>query len=583
MKKDDLFKKTQDTAQNLLEKGKDLVQDLMEKAEDAGLNEKFNELKGNVVDKTKDLKENLEKSDVAKNTKETVQSFIDKVSENFKEIKKNSEEKKDNAISNARDNMQNLSSIVNENIINKKDTKAMTREELKAGKGGKALASVAIGAAAVAGAYSLYINRKNQEEALKAEFSERMKKWHELEDGELEEDLKKGVKRMTVRNVKLYPKNSNALLGEDIIINITPFDEFHTFNPDKVSEEINPMEDVKKKAQDLAKMVQDRLVKLSEEMGNKAEEIKSNADNLVNDTGENVKNAKSFAKDAFNTAKEKVSETMKSAAKAAEELRDKNFEFEDDLKNKVDNISDEIKENVEDAKDKIEDVIENNLEGEDIMEDNIIPKEEKEEVKKSVFNPASRNMNIEDEMIKKMGNIKWEEEKKPYQKATEEIKNVALSGFEAFRKTLSNVKDQITNNVENAKKAAQDALNKEEEELNNEETVVSQFDVTIHNKGNKDYYFTPMLIQRFNSKNKTSLPCPRHEEGTTLEQRIIKPGETYTGRLFIRLAESDDALVIFEDMLMNGAAAILLNDDSKDDFIKAEDKDLVDEILFEDI
>lgn len=633
MNKDDLLKKTQKSAQNIFEKGKEIVQDLMDKAEESGLNEKVGQIKDNVVEKAKEVAQNVGESEVAQNTKDSLQGFIGKVAENLEGMRKNAQES--NVVKEAEKSMGKFSKDFKNKV---KETKKMTRQELKQDKGGagKAVAGVAIGAAAVAAAYTLYMNRKNNEESVKAEFSERMKKWHELDDESLKEDLNSGIKRMTIRNVKVYPRMSNALLGEDIVLNIRPEGEEITFNPEEISEPINPMDDIKKKAQELAKMVQEKISKFTEDLGQKAEEIRDSADNVVSSAGENLQNAKIKtqavtetvvskgmeaaenakikAQEAFSNAKEKVSEVTGSAkdkvkdvvdqaAKAAEEFREKAqddieqvSDVKDELKYKVENVRSDVKEdlnrkfenldpeypgtNDNGMPNKDEEFFENRSESkEDLGEDNIV-----EKIEKPKFNPGARNPEVEDMMMKNVDSkIKWEEDKDVFTKAGEDIKIAATTGFEAFRKTLGKVKEQISSNIETAKKNAEETFKKEESEVKEEEgTSPKTFEVTIHNRGNKDYFFSPMLIQRFNTKNRSTLPVPRHGEGTTLEQRIIKPGETYTGKITIELSDSDDSLVVFEDMMMNNSVAVLLSDEINKEHTEREDEDMVDDILFSD-
>jgi len=203
--------------------------------------------------------------------------------------------------------------------------------------------------------------------------------------------------------------------------------------------------------------------------------------------------------------------------------------------------------------------------------------------KDRVFRPGARNEKIEKMVSSEDSdkNIAWEEDKSMIMKKGEELKDAAASGFEALKNALSGVREQIKSAVDTV--SSEDRKNEEnEEEDQNENMITEEFNVTIHNKGNKDYFFSPMLIQSYNTKTRTTCPCPTHEEGTDLEKKIIKPGETYTGKIALKMGENDDALIVFEDMMLNNSIAILLNDEDGEEYVKKEKEDLVDDLLFDD-
>ncbi|MFB0919092.1 MAG: apolipoprotein A1/A4/E family protein [Clostridiaceae bacterium] len=529
--------KTVETAQDLFEKGKDFVSDLLKEAgkKSETVGEKAAEIKKEAEVKAEDLKTELGKK--TEELKKDASGF-------FKKQEKEIETKKEELLDFTSSKKEDVSKVINSG-----------KEEITVGKNnlGKKIAGVALATAAAAGAYALYQNKKAKDEQVKAEFSEKMKKWNELNGEDLNPAKTEEHNVMAVRPGKVYSIGKNALLGEDIIVNISPIDKEVVFNPDEVSEPVNHVEELRKRATEVAKAAGIKAKELSSTMGEKAGELKENLEKKANE----VKQA----------AMEKAESLKEKAEDVTDDLGDKVEDVKDEVSDKVEEVKEAVSDKVEEVKDTVDETLENKMEsdGKEVV-DNLV-----EDAKDAVSDKVEE---VKDGFEDFKNDIEWQEDESVIVQKGEELKQKAQEGFDALKDKFTQVKDTVNEKVETFKKDR-------EKEVEPELTYVEEYNVTIHNKGNKDYFFSPMLIQRYNSKKRQTVPTPFHEEGTTLEQRIIKPGETYSGKLFISKSSSDDALIMFEDMLMRNSVAILLEDELDDEFIKDEKADLFDELLFE--
>lgn len=543
--------KTVETAQDLFEKGKDFVSDLIKEAgkKTETVGEKAAEIKKEAEVKAVDFKSELGKK--TEELKKDATGF-------FKKQENEIETKKDELVDFTSSKKEDVSKVINSG-----------KEEITVGKNnlGKKLAGVALATAAAAGAYALYQNKKAKDEQVKAEFSEKMKKWNELNGEDLNTAKSEEHNVMAVRPGKVYSIGKNALLGEDIIVNISSMDKEVVFNPDEVSEPVNHVEELRKRATEVAKAAGIKAKEISATMGEKAGELKENLEKKANE----VKQA----------AMEKSESLKDKAEEVTEDLGDKVEDIKDDVSDKVEDVKEAVAEKTEDVVDTIDETLENKMEsdGKEVV-DNLV--EKVEDVKDVVSDKVEDAKDVVSDKVEDVkdgfedfkNDIEWQEDESVLVQKGEELKQKAQEGFDALKDKFAQVKDSVNEKVETFKK-------EREKEVEPELTYVEEYNVTIHNKGNKDYFFSPMLIQRYNSKKRQTVPTPFHEEGTTLEQRIIKPGETYSGKLFISKSSSDDALIMFEDMLMRNSVAILLEDELDDEFIKDEKADLFDELLFE--
>lgn len=527
-----------ETAQELLGKGANFVGDLLKEA-----GKKTEHVVETAGEKTKSIRE-----EAGKTFEKTQEKFIDNKNDAFNYFKKNVDAKKNQA-GKAFEEIRHEADKKKEAVVGfTKTTADQTSELVKAKKGKKVVktaAGFAVLAAAAAGAYAYYKNRLEHDEAVKAEFSEKMKKWNELEGDDLVSAAKESPVKMHVRPTKVYPIGKNALLGEDIVVNISgPGAEIPEFNPDDLAEPINPMEELRKKAEKVAETIGDKAKVAYQKASEKAEELKD-------------------------MASEKAEEFKELAEEKRNEIKQKADDFMDDTE--IDDVVEEAKDKLEDAKtvvadkvevvaDKAAEIFENKMESDPAQG---IDTEKLSEQPDYLISPQDGE------------EISWQEDESVLMQKTEELRNKTSEGFNVLKEKVANAKDYVVDKVNQFKP--------EEMEEIPEEFYTEEYQVTIHNRGNKDYFFSPMLIQRYNSKKRVTTPVPAHEEGTTLEQKIIKPGETYSGTIVLRKTVFDDAVIMFEDMLMKNSVAILLEDELDDQFLLDESLELRDDLLFEGI
>lgn len=537
---------------------------------------------------------------------------------------------------------------------------------------GKALVSVAFATAAAAGAYILYQRKKVQDDKVKAEFSEKMKKWNELNEEDLTKAKSEEAKAMNVRPGRVYGIGKNALLGEDIIVNISSADKEIEFNPEEEAVPVDRFEELKKKGQEFAKAAAIRAKELSKEMGDKAQEYREAIEKKAEEI---AKKAKESAEDLDEAAEDIKDDAVEVIQDKAEEVSDKAEEIKEDVSDKLENnnesdgkevldnivekakdLGENLQDKVEDLKDKAEDAgllekaknigealkdkfddLKDKAEGSEILDkakdfgeniedkfedleekakgsgilggafkklDEIKAKDIVEDLKDGKLDNKmeSDGKEVVDDIVEKAqdkvedvkdaaevaaeeakegfkefsDNIKWEDDESVLVQKGEELLNIAKEKLEVIKEKFGQVSDSINERIDEYKR---------EKELPEEPeiTYAEEYNVVIHNKGNKDYFFSPMLIQRYNSKKKQTIPTPYHEHGTTLEQKIIRPGETYTGKIVINKSADDDAIIMFEDMLMRNSIAIKLEEDLSDDFLDEKEVQFVDELLFNDV
>ncbi len=556
MKDDGIVKKTQEainekvvpaakegleSAQELLGKGANFLGDVLKEA--GKKTEQAVEVAG---EKTKAVRE-----DAGKTLEKTQERLIANKNDAYNYFKKNVNSKMNEA-GKAVETLKSEAAAKKEEAVEFAKTKAGKPTEIVKARKGKKVVKTAAGfavlAAAAAGAYAYYKNRLEQDENVKAEFSEKMKKWNELEGEDLINAGKEAPARMHVRPTKIYPVGKNALLGEDIVVNIAlAGEELAEFNPDDAAEPINPMEEIRRKAERAAGTAGETAKKVAGTVGEKAREVYHKA-------SEKAEELKEIAEEKRDELKQ-----------TAEDFLNENKDLDDaaqNLKDKAEDIGEAAGNAAEDLKDKAEDLFENKME--------YNPDGEKAE-----DNPADMPDNLESSSEYDGETISWQEDESVLMQKTEELRNKTAEGFNVLKDKVTSAKDFVADKMNQMKP--------EEPEEIPEEFYTEEYDVTIHNRGNKDYFFSPMLIQRYNSKKRVTTPVPAHEEGTTLEQRIIKPGETYSGKIVLRKTVFDDAVIMFEDMLMKNSVAILLADELDDQFLMDESLELRDDLLFEGI
>lgn len=447
--------------------------------------------------------------------------------------------------------------------------------------------------------------RKDKENAIKAEFSEKMKKWNELGESELADTKTELPFKMHVRPNRVYKIGDNALLGEDIILNVTfPGEDLEGFNPDEVSEAINPVEEIRKKAEEAlgtagtkAKQVADTVTEkakeayhiaaekadeLKDKMAEKSHEVHDEADGFIQDIEEGLDAREQDLQEGFKDAKEVAKELAEEAEEKKEDLADKAEDKLDEVKDKVAKKSKDLKDETGEFVQDVEEGLE--ARNKDLDEGIELAKEKAEEVAKDAEDLLENKMesdegddSLDENLVENpqdLDNISWDEDESLIMQKTEDLRHKTSEGIDTLKEKLHDAKEYLEDRYNRMMPA--------DEEVE-EDFFTEELQVLIHNKGNKDYFFSPMLIQRYNSAKRETAPIPVHEEGTTLEQRIIKPGETYQGTIFLKMSYTDDAVIMFEDMLMKSSVAVLLNEEMDDLFLEEESFDLQDDFLFEGI
>ena len=613
MKDDGFVKKTQDainekvvpaakegfeTAQDLFEKSAHKVGDFLK---DAG--KKTEHVAETAGEKSKSVRK-----DAADALSRTGDKLVATKNDAFAHFKKEAEDTADKAADLKTDLKKEAKSKKREAVDftkNKADQIEVPGTQKKGKKVVKTAAGVAVLAAAAAGAYGYYKMRKDKENAIKAEFSEKMKKWNELGESELAETKTEVPFKMHVRPNRVYKIGDNALLGEDIILNVTfPGEDLEGFNPDEVSEAINPVEEIRKKAEEAlgtagtkAKQVADTVTEkakeayyiaaekadeLKDKMAEKSHEVRDEADGFIQDIEEGLEAREQDLQEGFKDAKEVAKELAEEAEEKKKDLADQAEDKLDDAKEKLAETSQDLKEETDEFVQDVEEGLE--ARNKDLDEGIERAKEKAQEVADDAEDLLENKMESDEtddlldenlvENPQDLDNISWDEDESLIMQKTEDLRHKTSEGIDTLKEKLHDAKEYLEDRY--------NRMMPTDEEVE-EDFFTEELQVLIHNKGNKDYFFSPMLIQRYNSAKRETAPIPVHEEGTTLEQRIIKPGETYQGTIFLKMSYTDDAVIMFEDMLMKSSVAVLLNEEMDDLFLEEESFDLQDDFLFEGI
>lgn len=607
MKDDGIVKKTQET-----------IQEKVVPAAKEGL-ETAQELLGRGASLVGEMTKTVRK-DAGKVLEKTGDKILSTKNDAMAHFRKTSEEVKEQAAKTAKKAEKTA-------LETAKNLKQMRPGEDKRrhGKVVKTAAGVAVLAAAAAGAYAYYKSRKDREEAIKAEFSEKMKKWNEMDGEELADAGRETPVKMHVRPTSIYRIGQNALLGEDIVIRlIQPGEEMTEFNPDEIGASLNPVEEIRKKAEKAMGSAGETAKRVAGTVGDKAKDVAGTVSVKAKDVAETVSVK---AKDVYSKAADKADELKDKIGEKRQDMQQENDNYEGDIiqpnTEGLEQMNRHNTDHIEEAYEAMSqtdqsgqtagsvgshqhdhtsagesrDIIQPNTEG--LEQLNLHTTEHIEEAQDAVGGESgqSKDNNLFENKMESGENdppaedfvvsgadlndeeISWQEEgsfdESLIMQKTEMLRQKTAEGFYTIKEKLLDAKDYLQERMNRMKP--------EEEEEGAEEFYSEELEVTIHNRGNKDYFFSPMLIQRYNSRKRVTAPVPTHEEGTTLEQRIIKPGETYTGTIVLKKTEADDAIIMFEDMLMKSSVAILLTEEPDYLFLEDESYDMQDDLLFEGI
>lgn len=269
---------------------------------------------------------------------------------------------------------------------------------------------------------------------------------------------------------------------------------------------------------------------------------------------------------------------------------------DEDLGDKVDNLKDKAKDKFEDAKDKVEDAVGEPSENRDpsgYYSENIQGMRGQAGYDKNDWNDSSANLGMNDtsnrfEDLNTDTEAKLEDIEKTVRVGPQDGDSVGMESdiyieekssvpFEPYgeeryedmshksKEVMDKMKDVKDTVAEKITTAADTVMNKVRPETPYYEKELVEYEVIIHNGGNDDYFFNPLLIQKYDVKKKNVDIKPFHKKGTTLESKVIQPGETYTATLMVeKEIGKSEGLVVFEDVMMDNASLILLKDSTTD-------------------
>jgi len=242
--------------------------------------------------------------------------------------------------------------------------------------------------------------------------------------------------------------------------------------------------------------------------------------------------------------------------------------------NKLDNLKDKAKEKLEDIREDAGEIVEKVRDkAEDLQEDagELLEKAKKkaEEVKEAVEEKAEElkenkmSSEFEDDLkdagIPDIGDVAAEEPYEPL--GEEEYEDITFKSEDPLTK-VKNVTEKVAGTLSEVAGTVKGKLIPEEPYYEKE---LMEYEITIHNGGEEDYYFNPLLIQKYDVRKRQVEIRPIHRDGTTLESIVIRPGETYTAKLAVEKSiGKKEGLIVFEDIMMNNSVLFLLEDEKSD-------------------
>ncbi len=501
---------------NLKKKGEELVKKGEEMAKD-------------VVPKMKD---------VTSDFKDSVAQLVDKGTKEAHKLFDKKDDIKDEVVNFTKNSSENVKSSLSD-LIEPKSEKKNT---------GKIVAGVAV-ATAAATAYALYRRNKAKNEELKENYAEKLQRWAEIESAEREsheEELHKPVK---VTPKKVYNLGSNALVGEDLIINVSKIENEFAFNPD---DEGNPLAEM-----DLKKAIQEKASALKDKITSKIEEGKLQGKLGTMEAKDKYIEIKDMAEDRFEELKSKVDdEITPNVKRKVEEIKEEAEDKYEELKNKT-KIDEKLEDVKEEAKDKKKEV-----------------KEKFDDLKNKV---SSIGKEKTDELKAKIEDLVDDEK-------LDEIKrnDMAIDGghdndwvdepFGAEDFVIDSEEEGLTDKV---KRMAAEAKAKILPDHEDEEKDLVAYSVAVHNRGDEEYSFSPLQFQVYDTLKRSVYFHAKAEEGTTLGNVMVKPGETYQGKLYVRKSPGmKDGVIFFKDLSLDYAVLYLTD---HDDPVQAHPRMVLDE------
>ena len=453
--------------------------------------------------------------DATSDLKESISNMMEKGTQGAQHLF----EKKDNIAEDAVNFAQNSKKDMSDAWDNK-DGKKNT---------GKIVAGVAI-AAAAAGAYALYKKNKIKNENLKQEYSEKLTRWAELDLDEIDSETDGFLEPMKVTPKRVYKAGSNALI-DDVVINISnPNTEF-TFNPDDDGE---PIADL-----DIKKVVLEKTEAVREKIRTKIEEGKLQTKLGSMEAKDKYVEIKDMAEDKIETAKAKLdNEIAPNVKHKAADLKSEAEEKLEGFKKQIEHS--EMDETVEDVQD-------------EFKEKSKIAKEKFEDLKSKV---ASTTDEIEEKTNSYMKNDMAIDDEDAFEPEDDNFVDEpfgAQEPLENMEENAEGLKDKVKQLAENAKSKFMPEKSETEENLE-----LVEYKVTVHNRGTEDYLFNPMQLQLFDLAKRSVHIMAKHQDGTTLGRVAVKPGETYTGKLFVKISkEKKQGILFFKDLSLDYSVLFL--------------------------
>jgi hypothetical protein len=301
------------------------------------------------------------------------------------------------------------------------------------------------------------------------------------------------------------------------------------------------LKDIGRKLDNLKDKAMDKFEDIKEDAGEIVEKVKDKAEDLHEDAGE-----------LFEKAKDKAENLKEDAGEMLEKAKDKIEDIKEDTDEKAEDYQEDAGVLLENANDKIEDI------KEDTSEKIAEVREEAEEFKENRMSSEFED-DLKDPQIPDIGDVAAEEPYEPL--GGEEYDEVSFKSEDTMTK-VKNVTEKVAGTISEVAGTVKGKLIPEEPYYEKE---LMEYEVTIHNGGEEDYYFNPLLIQKYDVKKRQVEIRPIHKEGTTLESIVIRPGETYTAKLAVEKSiGKKEGLVVFEDIMMNNSVLFLLEDEKSD-------------------
>jgi len=323
------------------------------------------------------------------------------------------------------------------------------------------------------------------------------------------------------------------------------------------------LKDIGDKLDNLKDKAKEKLEDIKEDAGEIVEKVKDKAEDLQEDAGELLEKAKDKLEDLTEGAEEKAEEVREDAGEIVEKVKDKAEDLQEDAgellekaKDKAEDLQEDAGELLEKAKDKLEDLTEGAEEKAEEFRDAV--EEKAEELKENKMSSEFED-DLKDAGIQDIGDVAAEEPYEPL--GEEEYDDITFKSEDTLTK-VRNVTEKVAGTLSEVAGTVKEKLIPEEPYYEKE---LIEYEVTIHNGGEEDYYFNPLLIQKYDVRKRQVEIRPIHRDGTTLESIVIRPGETYTAKLAVEKSiGKKEGLIVFEDIMMNNSVLFLLEDEKSD-------------------